>query len=229
MAEVELLLTNYDLKRLEAYARNIVDHHIIVDLIPVLARLYFMNRLPVPLSFTQAAGLLGVGLQHRSIDSLAAALKLEPRQLLANLNKAIVRMSKLLRSLREQQAEAVLPTKRRVEAEPLGRTLASHLTQGAKQAGQAQRDAAEARVAGSKGGALEEGEAMEEEYAVAGDESAWEAALEGRQGAIPASISLPSSKKKRLLDSEPAYKDPREAEPPGERRRSGGKGKGGGG
>ena len=40
VGEVEMLLTSYDLKRLEAYASNIVDHHIIMDLVPTLARLY---------------------------------------------------------------------------------------------------------------------------------------------------------------------------------------------
>ena len=31
--ELEMLFTSYDLKRLEAYAANIVDHHIIIDLV----------------------------------------------------------------------------------------------------------------------------------------------------------------------------------------------------
>jgi tRNA(Met) C34 N-acetyltransferase TmcA len=43
-----------------------VDYHLITDLLPVLARLYFLGRLPqVNTSYLQAAILLGLGLQHR--------------------------------------------------------------------------------------------------------------------------------------------------------------------
>jgi N-acetyltransferase 10 len=64
--ELSYLLTPHDLKRLELYARNMVDYHLIADLLPVLARLYFLGRLPqVNTSYLQAAILLGLGLQHR--------------------------------------------------------------------------------------------------------------------------------------------------------------------
>lgn len=35
----------YDVKRLEMYCRNLVDYHLIVDLIPTLSRLYFLQRM----------------------------------------------------------------------------------------------------------------------------------------------------------------------------------------
>lgn len=38
-------LTHHDLKRLELYARNMVDHHMIGDILPTLARLLFLGRL----------------------------------------------------------------------------------------------------------------------------------------------------------------------------------------
>ena len=34
----------YDLKRLEAYTRNLVDYHLILDLVPTLSRLFFLRR-----------------------------------------------------------------------------------------------------------------------------------------------------------------------------------------
>jgi len=34
-------LNRFDLKRLESYSRNMVDFHLIMDLVPTIARLYF--------------------------------------------------------------------------------------------------------------------------------------------------------------------------------------------
>lgn len=35
----------YDLKRLEMYSRNMVDYHLIMDLIPAVARMFFLKQL----------------------------------------------------------------------------------------------------------------------------------------------------------------------------------------
>ena len=43
--ELDAYLTKYDLKRLEMYSKNLVDYHLIMDLIPALARLHFLNRM----------------------------------------------------------------------------------------------------------------------------------------------------------------------------------------
>ena len=42
---------------------------------------------------TQAATLLGIGLQNKSIDDIEKELKLEGRQLLANFNKLLRKYS----------------------------------------------------------------------------------------------------------------------------------------
>jgi tRNA(Met) C34 N-acetyltransferase TmcA len=42
---LECHLTKYDLKRVEMYCNNMVDYHLIMDLIPTLARLYFLKSL----------------------------------------------------------------------------------------------------------------------------------------------------------------------------------------
>lgn len=42
---MDVLLTQYDIKRLEMYCNNLVDYHLVVDLLPTLARLYFLNKL----------------------------------------------------------------------------------------------------------------------------------------------------------------------------------------
>ena len=49
-AELDLFLTPHDLNRLEKYAQNMVDYHMVMDLLPTLARLYFTRRLDVNLN-----------------------------------------------------------------------------------------------------------------------------------------------------------------------------------
>ena len=61
---MEQHITIFDLKRLESYAKNLVDFHLIMDLVPTLAKLHFLV-LPtgtVSLSYVQAATLTGMGL-----------------------------------------------------------------------------------------------------------------------------------------------------------------------
>lgn len=61
------------MKRLESYARNLVDYHMILDLLPDLSRLYFLQRLPgVTLPRLQAGIVMGLGLQRTTVDALAA-------------------------------------------------------------------------------------------------------------------------------------------------------------
>jgi tRNA(Met) C34 N-acetyltransferase TmcA len=43
--ELDVYLTKYDVKRLEMYSNNLVDYHLIMDLVPALARLYFLNHM----------------------------------------------------------------------------------------------------------------------------------------------------------------------------------------
>jgi N-acetyltransferase 10 len=70
--ELENLLTPFDLKRLESYANNALDYHVVLDLLPTVATLYFDRRLgsDVRLSAVQSAILLGLGLQRKSIEEV---------------------------------------------------------------------------------------------------------------------------------------------------------------
>ena len=96
-------MTVYDLKRLESYAKNLVDFHLIMDLVPTLAKLYFLI-LPVgaiSLSYVQAATLTGMGLQFKTIDQLTVDLGLQSNQLLPLFNKAIRKFTKLIKEVFE--------------------------------------------------------------------------------------------------------------------------------
>lgn len=53
--ELEAVFIPYDLKRLEMYSRNMVDYHLIMDMIPTTSRMYFLNKFgDMSLSATQA-------------------------------------------------------------------------------------------------------------------------------------------------------------------------------
>jgi len=69
---LESHLTVYDLKRLESYSNNMLDYHVILDLLPIIAYLYFSKQLgnDIKLSGVQSSILLGIGLQRKNIDDL---------------------------------------------------------------------------------------------------------------------------------------------------------------
>lgn len=80
--ELGILLTPFDLKRLESYANNMLDYHVILDLMPTVANLYFQKRLgsdkgegqnaegPVRLTAVQSSILLALGLQRKTVDEV---------------------------------------------------------------------------------------------------------------------------------------------------------------
>ena len=104
-------MTQHDVKRLELYSRNMVDHHMIMDLLPTAAKLLFGGRLPfVRLTHLQLAVLLAVGLQHRDVDSIGTELDLPVNQVLAFFNKTIRRITAGIRSLLESSAKRELPS-----------------------------------------------------------------------------------------------------------------------
>jgi len=98
-------MTPHDMKRLELYGRNLCDHHLITDLLPTVARLYFIGRFGkgFKLSSVQSAILCGIGVQNRVVDSLTKELGLPSNQVLAMFNKAIRKISIALYNIIEDK------------------------------------------------------------------------------------------------------------------------------
>jgi tRNA(Met) C34 N-acetyltransferase TmcA len=73
--ELSLLLTPFDIKRLQSYADNLLDYHVILDTLPCIASLYFEKRMgpEVKLSAVQSSILLSLGLQRKSIEEVEAS------------------------------------------------------------------------------------------------------------------------------------------------------------
>jgi N-acetyltransferase 10 len=105
--EISQQITLYDLKRVESYANNMVDYHMIMDLLPTMARHYFleMPRTDISLSPVQAAIIIALGLQHRTVEDLEKELQLPVSQILAMFIKTARKFSKLYRDLHLQRIE----------------------------------------------------------------------------------------------------------------------------
>jgi N-acetyltransferase 10 len=113
LSKVELdgLLSPFDLKRLESYANNMLDYHVVLDLIPTLATLYFTGRLTTDVKLTgvQSSILLAVGLQRKDLSSVESELSLPSSQLLAMFIKIVRKMGSHFSSLVTGAIEAELP------------------------------------------------------------------------------------------------------------------------
>ena len=105
-------LSPYDVKRLELYARNMVDHHMILDIVPTVARLLFSNRIKIRLSALQICILIAIGLQMKDVDTISSELDLPSNQVLAFFNKTMRKISTSIASILEEDVEKTLHTSR---------------------------------------------------------------------------------------------------------------------
>jgi N-acetyltransferase 10 len=66
-----------DLGRLKSYTKNQVDYHLILDLVPAIAKLYFSGFLGkvMNLGYINQAILVGLGLQMKSFDEFCKEIK----------------------------------------------------------------------------------------------------------------------------------------------------------
>ncbi len=111
--EVKIDVSAYDLSRLEMYANNMADYHLVLDLLPALSRLFFLRRLSgsLGLSPTQKVLLVGLGLQRKTVDQLSDELELPASQLLALFNRMMRKFTKALKALYEESIAASLGVK----------------------------------------------------------------------------------------------------------------------
>ena len=101
--ELDEFFSPFDLKRLDSYANNMLDHHVILDMIPIIANLYFSGRMSPAISLTgvQSTILLSIGLQRKALEELEKELSLPVSQLLAMFVKIIRKLATYFRKLIE--------------------------------------------------------------------------------------------------------------------------------
>jgi N-acetyltransferase 10 len=99
--DLDALLTPFDHKRLESYANGMLDYHVVLDLMPTIAQLYFTGRLrsSIKLSGVQQAILLAVGLQRKEVDIIANELNQPTSQVLAIFIKIMRKITSHFSSL----------------------------------------------------------------------------------------------------------------------------------
>ncbi|XP_042309853.1 RNA cytidine acetyltransferase [Sceloporus undulatus] len=132
--ELEAVFTPYDLKRLEMYSRNMVDYHLIMDMIPTIAKMYFLKQLgDMTLSATQSALLLGIGLQHKSVDLLEKEIELPSGQLMGLFNRTIRKVVQLFSAIQEKAVEEQMAATKEVVMEPTLKSLNEDLEEAAKE------------------------------------------------------------------------------------------------
>ncbi|GBE83103.1 GNAT acetyltransferase 2-domain-containing protein [Sparassis latifolia] len=110
-SEMSFLLSPFDLKRLESYANNMLDYHVIMDLLPTVASLYFEKRVGegVHLSAVQSSILLALGLQRKTIEEVETELQLPVSQALALFVKVIKKITKRLLDIQKTAISADIP------------------------------------------------------------------------------------------------------------------------
>uniref|UniRef100_A0AC35TPU2 RNA cytidine acetyltransferase n=1 Tax=Rhabditophanes sp. KR3021 TaxID=114890 RepID=A0AC35TPU2_9BILA len=95
---LKCLLTDNDLQRLRDYGRNLIDNHLVADILPGLAMLYLKNKLgnSLDLKPAQIAVFIGLGLQYKSIEDVAKELDVPVNQLMSRYSQTIRSVSDYL-------------------------------------------------------------------------------------------------------------------------------------
>ena len=110
--DLDAAFSPFDLKRLDSYSNNLLDYHVILDMVPTIAEYYFSGRLGgrVNLSGVQQSVLIAIGLQRKKLEDLEKELSLPPSQLLAMFLKIMRKMSTYFRALVEGAVADTLPS-----------------------------------------------------------------------------------------------------------------------
>ncbi|XP_041366514.1 RNA cytidine acetyltransferase-like isoform X2 [Gigantopelta aegis] len=192
-SELSMHFTKYDLKRLELYSRNMVDYHLIIDLLPAIARLYFVKKIDVHLSAVQLGLLLGLGLQHKSVDDLEKELDLPVSQLLALFNRIIRKIVQYFNQIVEKNVELTMVEEKQITMMPVVQNMEEELEEAA----------AEIKAEHKKKAAILVSTDLSQ-YAIHGSEKDWDKALTVPQKQGLVSIKgKPEKRKEQTFTEEP--------------------------
>jgi N-acetyltransferase 10 len=182
--ELSFRMTQFDLRRLESYASNLVDYHLVLDLVPNLASLFFRRRFgrQVRLSHVQAALLLALGLQHKDVADCERELGLPQSQLLAQFNKSVRKLVARLKEIETEQA------RKEVQSEQEAQAKAAIKAKSASAAGASASAAAAAAPSSSSKSLTPLARSLESELSGAGDAAV--SALKKKQRAMLDGINL---------------------------------------
>ncbi|KAK2187051.1 hypothetical protein NP493_180g07027 [Ridgeia piscesae] len=137
--ELDTYFTKYDLKRLELYSQNMVDYHLIMDLLPTISHLHFQHHIDVHLSTAQSAILLGLGLQHKTVEQLGKEIDLPASQILGLFNRCIRKVVQYFSQIQECAVEQEMIERREINMQPVKQTMDDELSEAAKEVSEKQK------------------------------------------------------------------------------------------
>ncbi|XP_076069468.1 RNA cytidine acetyltransferase-like [Oratosquilla oratoria] len=192
--ELKTVVTPHDIQRLEKYCNNLADHHLITDLVPILAKLFFLKRLPsLHLSPVQCALLIAIGGQTQNFESVPSLLDLPIESALGQFNRAMRRFHTTLRGIQEQSFAQQLPRSLSPDHfTPVSISLDKDLEDAAKD----YKEKTEKNHAQLLGDISQ--------YAIKVSEKSWEEALKDRKGDL---LSIKSDKRPKTLTEEELQKE----------------------
>lgn len=199
-SEVGVHLTKYDLKRLELYSRNMADYHLITDLLPIIARFVFLERTQFNLPVIQKAILLGIGLQHKTVDDLQKELDLPASQILGLFNRIVRKAVTEFNGIMEQEVEKTMVKERDVVMEPTQQSMEQELEEAAEELAIKQKKELEQLKAADLS-----------QYTIKGQENEWADALKSGKRKSMVSIKIGEKKHKATSaiptpEDNPAFK-----------------------
>ncbi|KAH9495005.1 N-acetyltransferase 10, partial [Bulinus truncatus] len=92
-------LTQSDIQRLKLYSTNMVDYHMIVDLLPALSRLHFTGHIIVNLTLIESCIMLALGLQHKTVEDIERDIELPVSKILGLFKESICKFIKKFREI----------------------------------------------------------------------------------------------------------------------------------
>lgn len=108
---LEKFISLYDLKRLEAFCKKMIDYHLILDLLPGIAQLYFTKNLSLGFSKLQKSIFIALALQRKSFDSLHKEIDFPGSQVVLLFNKMMKIITQTIKKIFEEEIEMELPRK----------------------------------------------------------------------------------------------------------------------
>jgi N-acetyltransferase 10 len=127
--ELEKHISLFDLRRLDSYSKNMVDFHLVLDLVPTLAKLFFTKQtLPrgsINLSYVQSAILIGLGLQYKKVEDIEKDLGLNSSQILPQFNKVMRKFTRVIKSVIERDIEKTIDEESKANQDKARKQIAS--------------------------------------------------------------------------------------------------------
>ncbi|XP_055833006.1 RNA cytidine acetyltransferase 1-like [Solanum dulcamara] len=185
-----------EMMMLESYSNSLIDYPLIRDVAQKLAREYFLEHVPVSLSYVQASLLLCYGLQHKDIPEIEVEMNLERQQILSFFMKTMKRLFKYLYNLKSEEFASTAYLVKAIKLEPHPISVDKDLNDAAKRV----QDDMKAKT---MEGLLDP--ELFQQFAIVDKEADFENALQNGGGKLGSSgvVSIKSNKSKLEKHSKP--------------------------